>query len=192
MNISKNDRTARVSRRLLLLPLILLVAACGGGDNGGGNMMPTACIDFTGGATATSGSVIAQKGTGSTCDVVVVDLIVTDVNNLFGMEVILTYDPAVVDYESSSSAGSVLTQGGVVVPVLESEVTGQVLIAATRQAANGVNVTGSGQLLRLLFRKVGGSGMSAMSYSGNQLFDDQPPPQPIPGISWSSGQLVVQ
>jgi len=176
---------------LLLLPLILLAAACGGGDDDGGTM-PSACIDFTGSGVATNGSVIAQKGAGSTCDVVAVDLIVTGVNSLFGMEVILTYDPAVVDFDRTTTVGSVLTQGGVVVPVLESKVTGQVLIAATRQAANGVNVTGSELLLRVLFKRVGSGGMSALSYSGNQLFDDQPPPQSIPGISWSSGQFVVQ
>ena len=183
-----------VSKTLLLFPIILLVVACGGGSDGGGMTTPTVCIDFTGGTAATSGSVVAQQGSGSTCDVVAVDLIVTGVNDLFGMGVTLSYDPAVASYEGLTTVGSVLAQGGVQVQALELESSGQVLIGATRTGAttNGVNVAGSQLLLRVLFRKVGSGGMTTISYSDNQLLDAQQPPMSIPGISWSAGQLVVQ
>jgi len=179
----------------LLLAVVLggALVACGGHNSGGGGVVPQTCLEFDAAAATAAGTIAAEPGSGSSCDLVAVDLIVNGVNGIFAVDLAVDYDPMIANYDGLSTSGSVLTSDGAQVQSLVSDTSGHVLIGVTRLGVTtGVNAVGDQRLLRLLFRRVAGSGNSAMTFSQNVLLDAQAPPQPIGGLTWHGGTLAVR
>ena len=179
--------------RLGALLALCLVAAFGCDDDGGGGGGPTPipCLDYARSATPSPGTVVADDGTGSTCNVAVVDLIVTDVNDVFGASFNVRFDPAVVAFTGASASGSVL---GANVDVVQNVVaSGEVSVGITRRQPDpGVDVVGGQRLIRLTFARVAtGNASSSLSFVNASLLDSSAPPQPIPGITFSGGSMTV-
>ncbi len=182
-----------MNRNLRVLPLVLLLALLplGCDDDEGDSGDP--CIEFTAAAVPAPQTVTAIGGLGSDCDVAVVDLVVTDVDNLFATSFDLAFDATRVALVTVSTATSVLTSDGA--PILRQVTTigtGQVHVALTRsQVSTGVNVVGGGTLATITFLRAGTGGTSPLTLSNATLLDPGTPPAPIPGIQFRGGTFQI-
>jgi cysteine-rich repeat protein len=137
-----------------------------------------ACMVFV--PDAVPGTVSSVGIPGGACNLVTVELQVADVNDLFAAELTVQFAPAIVAYDGLNTVGSILESGGTQVEVIETALPGSVQIGVTRLASTGVDAVGSQRLLRLTFRSVAGAGMSAVGYTGTDLF------------TWTGGTLEIQ
>ena len=180
-------------RRGLPLALALTVAivypGCDNDDTSSGNP----CVEFAPAAVPAPQTVTAIEGQGVSCDVAVVDLVVTDVNDLFASSFDVTFDATRVVLVTVSTTNSVLTSDGA--PVLRQVTTigtGHVHVALTRsQVATGVDVVGGGTLATITFLRTGTGGTSPFALSDAELLDPSTPPAPIPGISFRGGTFQI-
>ena len=160
------------------------------GDGCENNCTTGACMAFVPGPVP--GTVSSIGIASGICNLVTIELQVTDVNDLFAAELTVNFDPAIVSFDGLSTAGSILESGGSQLQVLETEVApGNIQIGVTRLAMTGVDAVGSRRLLQLTFRSVAVSGMSSVSYSSTDLFGSETPPLPKPGITWTGGALEI-
>ena len=90
-------------RPKILLGAVLVGAsvtlACSGGDAAGGAPLNGSCLDLAGSAP-TQEAVSLAKGT-SSCDMLAVDVVVTDVTDVFASSFTLNYDDSLARYEGS-------------------------------------------------------------------------------------------
>jgi hypothetical protein len=172
--------------------LLFVSTGCGGGDGSGG-AAAAPCLAFVGTQSPAAGRVVARQAAGGSCAARAVEIVVTDVSDVFGAQFTLTFDATKVSYAGASSSGSFLTSGGVQVSVQEDgAATGTVTVGISRiGVSTGVNVTGSQVLVRLTFAPVA-VGTSSLSISSAILFGSQTPPQPKPGLTWSGGSFTIQ
>ena len=86
---------------LMLGALTSLALACGGGGGGGGGgVIPnTGCAAFTAAAAPAAGTVVLQNTANSTCNLVVVDVVITDVTDVFTASFDMNYNAAHLRYE---------------------------------------------------------------------------------------------
>lgn len=187
-----------MSRRRATLLLIaatsLLSCGGGGGSRGGGGPTapPTATpapasIGFT--ATATGGAnSLALTRTSSDATTLVLSLEATSVTDLYGVAFDLLY-PADVLAFGALVEGPFLDQGGSVDTTLQvAETPPGTLVVGLSRLGQVSGRTGTGALLRLEFeRRAAGSG--DLRFQGNQAFNAAG--DPIPGIVWSGGRVVV-
>ena len=178
------SRRARSLLRGLPACVVLGLVACGGGGSGPPPVDPI-CISFQPGGAADPQTVSARQAVESNCDMLVVDLVVTGVNDLFAASFTATYDPAIATYAGHSLTNSVLTSDGSMVQVLETETPPDLTLGLTRLAMTGVDVGGSGILVKLMFQRVAGSGNATLTFSMERLLDAQAPPVEIPMITWN-------
>ncbi|HEX5043031.1 MAG TPA: hypothetical protein VFV75_08995 [Candidatus Polarisedimenticolaceae bacterium] len=175
----------------LLTAILLVSSGCGGGDGGGG-AAAAPCLSFVGLQAPAAGRVVARLAAGGSCAARAVELVVTDVSDVFGAQFVLTFDATKVSYAGASSQGSFLTSGGAQVSVQEGGGGGSVSVGISRiGVSTGVNVTGSQVLIRLNFAPVA-AGASTLSLGSAILFGSQTPPQPKPGLTWSGGSFTIQ
>jgi len=181
--------------------LALLPLACGGSSGGGGVVNPpTSCVFFGDGVPATSGEVVSQSG-GSTCSEVAVELMITDVSEVFAIDFTVNYDPGLFTFEGVDTAGSLLTSDGASVSVLEGDPDGSVLVGVARlNPAAGVSASGGTfRLLTLRFGRNANSGNGAVTFTNPKVLDSGDltatpprPPTPVPNIDWSGGTLRIE
>jgi len=164
-----------------------IAAGCGGG--GRKRVVPTECLAFQGHAAPAASTVVARQGSGSQCESVQVELVLTDVADVQTVDFTVDYDSDIALYEGLSLAGSVLSAN---VNVLENESPGQVKIDLTR-FGTGIDFNGSGTVVRLIFSPVAGAtaATSTMSFASPQIFGSETPPQEKPGIQWIGGELQL-
>lgn len=167
-----------------------IVAGCGG--SGRKRPLRSECLDFQGSAPPAASKVVARHGSGSTCAAVQVELVLTDVADVQTVEFAVIYDPDVTQYEGLSLTGSVLRSGGATVNVLENEGQGKVTINLAR-LGSGIDFSGSGTLVRLIFSPVPGAPatISGMSFDSTLIFGSETPPQEKLGIQWIGGDFQV-
>jgi hypothetical protein len=164
--------------------------ACGGSGGGGGNLPIPLCLQLQAGVPS-AGSIALAPGTGSTCEVVVVDVLLTDIDDVFAIEFTLSYDPAIAQYDSVSIAGSALDDDGTSLEILQHEAAGQVTVALTRLGATGIDVT-AGRAVSVLFSAAGTAGMTGVVFSDESVFGSERPPLEKTGLSWIGGTLTLQ
>ena len=176
-----------------LLLLVFLTIGCNNNNNG---QPGNPCIQFTPAAVPAPQTVTAVEGLGSGCDVVVIDLVVTDVDDLFGTKFDLTFDQTKVVLATVSTTTSVLTSDGA--PLLRQVTTiatGHVHVALTRsQVTTGVPVVGGGNLATLTFLRSATGGSTPLNFTDAELLDpgtQQTEPAPIPGITFSAGSFQI-
>jgi hypothetical protein len=170
----------------------VMLGCGGGGDDGGTGTMPT-CVGFTAASPAASNTVSTRESSGSTCEVARLELVVTDVDDLFGASVTVTFDPAVVSYEGWSTTGSLLESDGADLELLENVDAGAVKIGVSRFGADtGIDVVGTRLLLTLRFRKATDNGATPLAYTNGKLTGSEPQPQVKPGVTWVGGTLILR
>jgi hypothetical protein len=177
-----------------------LALGCSGGGGGGDDddddvNPPAVCVGFASTFGAAASEVTLTKGAGSTCGVVVVDVVLTDVTDVFTVSFDATFDPATVEYEGFSTSGSHLASDGEQVQVLETIGSGTVSLGVGRVNTNvGVNFAGSKTVVKLMFSRASGAATGSSTTlsldSGKVLGSEQPPVQKA-GILWRTGTLSI-
>lgn len=186
-------RPAAAAGLLLALALVVPVLSCGG-SSVGAVAPPGACLDFSPAADPASGTVVASEGSITTCDRLALDLIITDVDDLFTADFRLSFDPTVLRYSSYSDSGSVLGSDGAGVTVFSNEQNGSIDLTITRMGASldGIDVVGSQLLIRVNFVREADSGVSPLSFSNQRLWNSSWPLELIPGVAWSGGTVTIR
>jgi hypothetical protein len=186
---------------LVVLSTLVVGVACSGGggggddDGGGGDGTPTVCIGFSAAAGPAPSTVSASEGAGSICSTVIVEVSITDVNDVFGIEFDASFDPAVARYEGFSLSGSHLSPNGTGSDLFvdDTETTGNVHIAVNRVNPDlGIDFVGTQRVIQLTFARPSGAGdgdSAVLTFSDTKVRNDDTPPAEIPGITWSGGTL---
>lgn len=178
-----------------VVALFSLVFGCGGG--GSSDPAPQVCVEFTG-AVAMPGAmtVTAQDGTGSTCSAAQVVVNITDVNDVFGAGFDVVFDPTAVRFSGTVDlSNSWLGNDGVTVTPFATEVApGRWVVGLTRTSATapGIDFTGTRELCRLVFTRVGNTGNSSLTFENESLSDSSAPPQDIVGVTWTGGTFAIR
>ena len=182
-----------------ILPVLAAVVAaaafvgCGSSGRRGGQVVPTTCMTFQGTSPPTASRVVTRQGSGSQCEMLQVELVLTDVMDVEQVgDFTVDFDAAVAEYEGLSHTGSVLTSDGTNLIVLVTENPGQVTINLSRPST-GIDFNGAGTVVRLIFSPATTAmpGASALSFSSTQIFGSETPPQEKAGIQWIGGNFQV-
>lgn len=181
---------------MLALVAVLSVAVGCGGGGGVGVTPPALCIGFAADVPGTpaASTVVAKQGLGTTCGQVEVLVRLTGVNDVFTVSFDVAFNPLKVAYEGYSIAGSELSSDGASLQVLETPGTGSVSLGVSRvNPATGLNITGTGTVIKLLFSAVSNSvpDTASFAFSSTQVLGSETPPVEKTGISWSGGQFVI-
>jgi hypothetical protein len=133
-----------------------------------------------------------DKGT-STCDMLAIDVMVTDVNDVFASSFTLNYDESLARFEQSSTSGSLLASDGTTVQILEDAQTGRVTIGLTRLGVStGVNAVGTQRLVTLMFSTVADAGDAGITFSNQAILGSETPPVEKTSVAWVGGTLLVR
>ena len=185
----RNERNALLAGCLMVVSAML---ACGGGSDGGSKTSGT-CLTFAAAASPAPGMVVMREGSASTCDRAAIDLVATDVADVFGASFTVSFDPDLVDYDGYSVSGSALTSDGAQVEVLATPGHGQLVFGISRfLTPDGIDVSGTAPLVRLYFRNLDRTGSGALALPTGSLDDDSTPPQEIPGVTWHAGTIAIR
>jgi len=152
------------------------------------------CIDFIpSNPLPGSNEVTAQKGLGSDCETAVIDVMVSQVANLYGAAFDATYPTDLGSFGQASGEDSVLASDGAEVSMLTAETgPGELVVGIARLGtASGIDVA-DGLLVRLSFDVIGATGTGVLDFTNTYLLDANAPPQSIPGISWFGGVVTVE
>ncbi len=161
----------RMTEILLTTLFIATLTACGGSS---GTTGPSYTADFTASAAGAAPSVTMQKSSvsGST---VYVNIIVTEVNNLYGADIKLTYDATKVKWGGSYQAGTVLEANGTVnyLVGLDGGAEGTVVVGASLQGGAAPVNPANGVLITIPFTVIA-TGSSAIDFTVTDLYDNVP------------------
>jgi hypothetical protein len=139
----------------------------------------------------TSGEVVMQAGAGSTCGSFEVDLMVTDVTDVFSVTATVEYDSRFAAFFAMTTDGSVLSRDGTQLNPLVRETTlGTITLGVARNSATGIDVNGTGKLLTLHFVPFD-DGTGDITLTTPCLTGSQQPPVPKAGVNCSGGMLVT-
>jgi len=200
--VQARDRATANQGVLRALFLMVVVGSLAGlapscsGSNGGDGMQSTPCIEFSSTAIPAPLTVTASDGDSGDCALLYVDLTVTDVDDLFAANFVVSYPSDRVAFRNVSAAGSILSANNTAVDVKASVTgTGEVTVGLTRVGATeGVNVVGGQRLARLTFVRIASSGSGQLSFTTGELLnsgDPAPPPQIIPNTIWLGGTIGI-
>ncbi len=162
----------------------------GSGDVGSGSGV---CLNLAGSA-AGSARVSLSEGSGSNCAMVAVQVMVTDIDDIFAASFDVVYDTDFAQYESYSTAGSLLSSDGRTVQVLADDQPGRVTLGLSRVGAGsgGIDANGSRLMITLYFSKGSTDGGDSIVEFGNAaLLGSETPPLVKNGISWVGGTFLV-
>jgi hypothetical protein len=138
-----------------------------------------------------AGTISMSQGSNTADDIVMVQINVTGIDNLLGVNIDVVYNPALADYIGEYDGNSILASGGNSVSCVFSEQQpGTIVggIARNGAGAGGVDVAATQELVTLAFR-VTGAGSSAISVQNESCVDHNL--QPIPGLAWAGGTLLA-
>lgn len=186
----------RVAPAWMLFALLSLlpVLSCGGSSAPSSVTPAGACLDFVPAADPAPGTVVASEGGTTTCDRLAVDLIISDVDDLFTVDFKLNFDPDVLSYAGYDHTGSVLSSDGEPVTVIDAEQDGLVSFTITRFGAllDGIDVVGAQFLVRINFAREADSGVSPLSFSNERLWNSAFPLEQIHGVEWHGGTVTIR
>jgi len=172
---------------LYLLLLSVFFSACGG--SGSTDVSTSASpASFVAEKSAVPGSVTLQDG-GGTGDTIYIDVVLTDVNNVFSTSIYLDYDPLVVNWSGSSSSGDFLEKSGsspVYSLSLQNGIEGTLVIGISLLNP-ATPVSGSGTMVTIPF-KVLARGSSPVTFSNLQVFNALPSEI---GVSSGGGTITI-
>ena len=180
------SRLAGIPALLTILALTFFSPSCNNCDN--------CCIRFSSATPPAPGAVACVEGAGATCELLAVDLIISDIDDIFTAEFTIIFDPAVAHYEGMSSEGSILESDGTQLTKLENHQPGEITIIISRLGAafGGIDAVGEQFLARMYFSKVADNGSTTMLFNTARLFNSQFPPEIIPDVEWAGGTLLIR
>ncbi len=185
---------------VILAMVLFFSPGCSSDDSSGSVFVVPTCIEFLPAQTGTpaNNSIVLRKNTDtSDCDEVQVEIVVTNVNDVYGAGFVIEYNGAIVAYQGFSTTGSFLEDNNVDTQIVQDGPVGSVTFSITRvqdansNSENGVDVSGSRVLGTLRFRSFSVGGPVELTLTNNNLFDNQTPPQAIPNLTWEFGSLRV-
>ena len=152
----------------------------------------SSCLSFVADPAPTPPSVLAQEASDSTCRSLKVDLIITDVSDVFATSFSLVFDGAIARLEDVSTTTSFLGSDGATLEVVTTPGPDGVQIGITRLGvATGVDASGPQILARLRFAALLPAGATGVSFEDTRILDSETPPQEKSGIVWTGGVLEV-
>ncbi len=177
-----------------------MVTACDGGvtdpldldsDGGGGSTLLSARfvpeVD-----SPTSGSVTMIESSSSGGEVTIA-VVVTDVDNFFGADLTLVFDPARVEFRTATPGTALGSPATGPALLVNSDEPGSLVIAASRSAAVGtLDIAGTLALVHVTFRPlaVGDSGIDFDADATPSLLGGPSIPIALIGIGpWSGGTI---
>jgi hypothetical protein len=182
----------RAAVAALVTVSFFLSPGCGGGSGDGGVLVDP-CLSFSGAQAPAPGQVVTRLTSGGSCRARFVEIVVTDVSDVFSGSFTVNFDATKVAFGNASGEGSFLAAGGTRVNVVQSTPpSGSVTIGITRVGvATGVNVTSPQVLVKLSFAPLA-AGNATMTLTGAQLFGSETPPLAKSGLTWTGGTFQVQ
>jgi hypothetical protein len=184
--------------RIIPIALMALLISCSGGGPSGHTIIPeppggsSNLVGSFGPAQPNpgDGTISMSQGSATSGDIVMVQVNLTGVDNLFGVIFDIVYDPALADF-LTHYPGTVMETGGLIGHYLVLEGPPGVIVSGVARpegAAGGVDVTTTQTLVTLAFR-VTGAGSSAISFQRYSCEDEAQ--QIIPELSWAGGTLLA-
>ena len=185
----------RIHRRTLCTALavgLLLTLGCSSTGGGGGPVVPS-CVEYAGAAAPAPGTVTSQLKAASACEVAEIEFVATDVTDVFGVDLEIIYDTAVVQYVGFSLDGSVLRSDGTSIAAIGREIVpGRVELALTREALSGIDVTGTRLLVTAFFAGNFDTGVGVLTTADECLLGSEEPPVAKPGLVCSGGTFSIE
>lgn len=179
-------------RRAPALPVLVLtalLASCGGGGGGGGSpTAPGPSITFSGPAAAAS-SISLRRGSGSGTTVLVLEVLASEVSDLYGVAFDLRYPSDLLSFEGATE-GDLLSEEGTVATSLQlaESPPGNLVVGVTR--LGGVDtVSGSGVVVALEFHSQA-SGSGTFSFDDNEALDATG--NILVDVTWTAGSVQVR
>jgi len=181
----------RLSGCLVLACGVALSGACSDDDAG----LPEAvCVEFTPAEAPEAGKVVARAGAESTCDVAVVEIVATDIDDVFSIEADVLYDNVVVRYLGFDAGGSVLAADGVgIVPIVSEVEGGRITLGIARSASTGIDVSGTRLVVKLFFLNnlIAGT-TGSLTLTDECLRGSEEPPDDVkPGLTCAGGTFII-
>lgn len=176
---------------LMLVTLVLVLgplSSCGSSSNdsggsSGGNGATSA--SFTASSPTPPPNSLTMQAATSNGVSFTIDVVATDVTDLYGATYTLTYSPAILKFIGASE-GTHLSTGGISTffqVALENGVEGRLVVGHSR-VGNATGVSGSGTLHSLSFQAVA-KGTTGMAFESAELRDASN--GAIPGVFFSGG-----
>jgi hypothetical protein len=175
---------------VLISTLLLLAPGCSDDPTTPSEL----CIEFDESRPAIAGTVSSRLGEDSICEVVVVEIVATDIDDVFGFATKITYDRDVALFSHGDTLGSILESGNTNLALrVEEQVAGEITIGVTRVSTTGVDVVGTEVLIRLFFEIWAiESDSGTFTLEDECLLDSGEPPVPKAGIDCGGGTLRVR
>jgi len=181
----------RLSGCLVLACGVALSGACGEDDAG---IPDPVCVEFTPAAAPEAGKVVTRAATESTCDVAVVEIVATDIDDVFSIETDVLYDNIAVRYIGFNLEDSFLGADGVeIVPIVSEVEQGRITLGIARRASTGVDVSGTQSLVKLFFLNnlVAGT-TGSLTLTDECLRGSEEPPDDLkPGLICADGTFAI-
>jgi hypothetical protein len=182
---------------ILVATVLALSAGCGGDDGGGGGVVipPGLCVDFTPSELLTPGNVVMRLRDDSTCAVAIVEVVGTEIDEVFSVSAHIEYERTAVAFAGLSTSGSVLSRDGVplIAPDDDDDVeltAGELTVGVARNADDTVDIDGT-QLLMTLFFVPLNQGASDMTIQTPCLMSGEEPPVFLDTVTCSAGSFAV-
>ena len=156
---------------LLISVSMFFTLCCGGGGGGGGNQVipPSLVASFTPAKSTPDALDISLQKKSQSGDSFTIDVVITDVNNVYSASFDLVYDGALLDYLNYTE-GNFLNDGATT-SFLVSEQSGRLVVGATRLGqVPGVNAVGNKILMSIAF-KVKKTGSTSVAFENNNLLN---------------------
>jgi hypothetical protein len=174
----------------LIAGLLLLAPACSDDPVATTEL----CVEFTAAAQPNAGAVTARLGADSVCAAATIEIVATDIDDMFAFESVVTYDPDVVSFAGYSTVRSILEAGGTDVAVVLQELAlGELTIGATRVSDVGVSFDDTQLVIELFFTQWAlQTASGAIALDEPCLLDSGPPPMPMNAVACSGGTVAVR
>lgn len=181
-------RPFHVGMVLVACALLALVSACGGGGGGGGGpTTPGPSVTFSPSGVSGPNALVLREGPGSNANRLVLELVAEEVNPLYGISFDLQYPSSVLSFDAATEEGFLGSDGETPTLQVAEGPVGNLVIGLSRLGPVP-GIAGSGVLLTLQFRTVGG-GSGSFRFDANQGFDANG--DPLPAIAWGAGSVRV-
>jgi hypothetical protein len=149
------------------------------------------CLTFTPAASPASGTVSTTSTLGSQCDLLELQLLISDVPDVFAVSLGILYDPATVAFAGLFPEGALLDADGTPLAVEVSGPEGALSAGVTRISTTGIDASGTRVLLRMRFSRLGGAGATPLTFDRPTMLGSETPPQEKPWVVWSGGVIEI-
>lgn len=160
--------------------------SCGGGGGGADVVAPSLVASFAADKDSPDLLDVTLQRRSQSGDSFTVDVVITDVNDVFTVSFDLVYDGTLLDYLNYTERDFLNEGGTVLTSFLVSEQSDRIIVGASRLGqVGGVNASGDEVLMSIAFR-VKKRGSSPVTFENNDIINSSGPP-PIQGIEWFGG-----